>query len=52
VLGGCGHDDPADGAIAGVEDVVETLCQEGRGLLGAPLDDGEHVRVEVLPQEA
>ena len=45
------HHDPADGAVAGVEDVVEALGQQGRGLRDAALDDGDRVGVEVLRQQ-
>ena len=39
VLRRSGHDDPADGAVAGVEDVVELLGEQRRRLVDAAGDD-------------
>jgi hypothetical protein len=51
-VAGCGgHDDAADGAVAGVEDVVEALFQQGRGPGGAALHDGDRVRWQVGGQQ-
>ena len=46
------HDDPADAAVAGVEDVVEPFGEERLRLGDATLDDRDTVGVEVLGHEA
>ena len=51
VLGRRLHDDPADGAVAGVEDVVPALGEQRGGLGDAALDHRDAVRVEVLGHE-
>ena len=51
VPGRGGHDDPADGPVARVEDVVPVLLEQGRGLGHAALDDRDGLRVEVARDE-
>lgn len=51
VFGGGPHHDAADGAVAGVEDVVEALCQQRGGLLDGALDDRDGVGVQVPGQQ-
>ena len=51
VLGRSGHDDAADRAVAGVEDVVELLTEQLGRLIDAPGDDLHDGGVEVLRDE-
>ena len=47
ILGGGLHDDAADAPAAGIEDMVERLGQQIRGLLRAALHDGDGAGVHV-----